>query len=362
MSSSPYNNPRPKKRKRFLRLLLIYVVIAVVGYGLGSYLKYDKNPEACGGCHSMQPQVKTWQVTAHNNVECIKCHKDLSMTTFKFREKTGRYRLPIENDKFMKDEICLQCHNPRRIVTPPGDLVIPHELHMKKGLDCIDCHEEVVHANVNKEVIMARGIDPGEFTLKMAQELASHGNRIPMDKCMECHNGAKAPRDCNTCHTGKQAPASHHRADWDTQHGRAAFKDINSCNQCHEYNIANKKAYDENADPLLNVQREARTNGFCYNCHIRRPVTHTKVYSVDHPERARQFAQGCLACHNKEKEPEKEVAPPTTNVYCGQCHFTLHPSDWKKKHPEKVRADGDTACYSCHAATSCATCHAKERQ
>ncbi|WP_366921846.1 NapC/NirT family cytochrome c [Metallumcola ferriviriculae] len=360
MSSSPYNDAPPKKRRRLLKLLLIYAVIAIVGYGLGSFLKYDKNPEACGGCHAMQPQVKTWQVTAHNNIDCVTCHEDLSMATFKFREGTGRYRLPIENTKFMEDDVCLQCHNPKRIVTPPGDLVIPHTLHMEKGVDCIDCHEAVVHANVNKEV-MTEGLDPGDFTLEMAQELTEHGNRIPMDKCMQCHNGAKAPRDCNVCHTDKQSPPSHDELQWGTGHGREAFKNINSCNECHEYNLAKKQAYDASADPLINVQREARTNGFCYNCHIQRPVTHTKVYSVDHPDKAREFAKGCLACHNKEKEPETEVAPPTTNVYCEQCHFTLHPSNWQIKHPEKVRADGDATCYSCHAATSCASCHSKRK-
>lgn len=358
MNSSPYNDSRPPKRKRWLKLVIIYAVIAVVGYGLGSYLKYDKNPQACGGCHSMQPQVKTWQVTAHNNVDCETCHTDLSMAAFKFREKTGRYRLPIESDKFMKDDVCLQCHNPRRIVTPPGDLVIPHDLHMDKGVDCIDCHEAVVHADVN-EMIVNEGTDPEEFTLKMAQDLTEHGNRVPMDTCMTCHNGAKAPRTCNSCHTNKQAPDTHDSNTWATKHGVDAFEDINSCNQCHEYDIAKKKAYDKNADPLINVQREARTNGFCYNCHIKRPVTHTKIYSVDHADKAKQFAEGCLACHNKEKEPENAVAPPTTNVYCGQCHFTLHPPDWKVEHRVKVKAEGDTKCYTCHAATSCSSCHSR---
>lgn len=363
MMSTPHTRipVRQKRLGRRIKQFLLVACIVVIGYALLFFSNHVKDPDACLGCHVMQPQVKTWQVTAHNRFDCITCHKNVSVATFVFREFTGRYRLPVENKRFIQDQICLDCHSKERIVTPPGDLLIPHGLHMQKGIDCIDCHENVVHANVNDELIVKQGVAPEAITLEMAEKLATFGNRIEMDKCMQCHNGAKAPRECSTCHTDKEAPASHNRENWGTEHGREAFLDITSCNQCHEYNVAKKKAYDETADALVNVQREARTNGFCYNCHIQRPVTHTKVYSVDHPEKARKFSQGCLACHNREKEPKNAVAPPTTSVYCEQCHFILHPSDWERNHPDKVRADGDAQCYQCHAATSCAACHSQKR-
>ncbi|WP_366921840.1 NapC/NirT family cytochrome c [Metallumcola ferriviriculae] len=357
-SKKLYTERRPKKGKG--RLLIIYLVIAVVGFGLGSYLKYSSNPNACSGCHAMKPQVKTWQVTAHNNIKCDACHKNVSLPTFAFRQMTERYKLPLTTDVLVEDETCLGCHNPKRIVTPPGDLVIPHYLHLEKGIDCIDCHDNVTHANVSEKVIAA-GIDPNTFTIDDAAKVATMGNRIPMDKCMECHNGAMATRDCNACHNDKTAPTNHGNETWAIRHGIEAFKNVDGCNACHEYDVAKKGEFQSEDDTLINVRKVARTNAFCYNCHIDRPQSHTKVYSVDHPEKARAFPEGCLACHNKDKE-EQVVSAPTTQVYCEQCHFSLHPADWEPNHKNKVHQDGDAQCYDCHDASSCASCHKQARK
>ncbi|GAW91449.1 cytochrome c3 family protein [Calderihabitans maritimus] len=352
--------PQVPKRRRRITLVLVYLCIAVLGYGLGSYLKYDRNPETCASCHIMKPQVMAWQLTAHSTVPCRQCHQDISLLTYKFRHRTGRYRLPVQVDGFMSDEICLQCHNPKRIVTPPGDLLIPHTLHMTKGIDCIDCHRNVVHANVN-QLIMKQKLNPGDINLEQVKQLTSYGNRIPMDKCMECHNGAKAPRECNVCHSDKQIPDNHRLAQWSTQHGKEAFKNIGECNDCHEYDVSRKANFKPTGDPLTDVRIVARGNAFCANCHLQRPETHRKPYSVYHPQRARQFAQGCLACHNREKGEEVAVKP-TTDIYCSQCHFQVHEENWVLQHRVKVKEEGDQKCYQCHDASSCGSCHRQARK
>lgn len=352
-----YTERHPRFRKG--RLLVIYLFIALVGFSLGSYLKYSNNPNACGGCHAMQPQVQTWQVTAHNNIDCKTCHEDVSVTTFAFRQMTERYTMPLKADVVVKDETCLDCHNPKRIVTPPGDLVIPHYLHLEIGIDCIDCHDNVTHANVSEKVITA-GIDPNAFATEDAMEITAMGNRIPMDKCMQCHNGEMATSSCNACHTDKAAPPNHDAPSWGTKHGLQAFEDVASCNKCHEYDVLKKQNFSPEEDTLLNVRKVARTNAFCYNCHIDRPNSHTKVYSVEHGEKAKAFPEGCLACHNKEKD-ETVIAAPTTPVYCEKCHFTLHPKEWEATHKDEVRSSGDSQCYQCHTATSCSSCHEQAR-
>ncbi len=357
-SKKLYTERRPKLGKG--KLILLYLVIAVVGFSLGSYLKYNNNPNACSGCHAMKPQVKTWQVTAHNNIKCNSCHRNVSIPAFAFRQWTERYKLPLQTDVFIKDETCLGCHNPKRIVTPPGDLLIPHYLHLEIGIDCIDCHDNVTHANVSEKVIAA-GIDPNSFSTDDAVNITAMGNRIPMDKCMQCHNGVMATRECNACHSDKQVPANHDNPSWGQKHGLAAFENVGSCNDCHEYDVIKKENFKPEEDRLLNVRKAARTNAFCYNCHIDRPASHTKVYSLDHPQKARAFPEGCLACHNKAKD-EKVIAAPTTAVYCEQCHFSLHPADWENNHKHEVRREGDSQCYDCHDASSCASCHKQARK
>ncbi len=59
-------------------------------------------------------------------------------------------------------------------------LYVPHAFHREKGVECMECHTEVVH-----------GPNP---PLNLP--------RMPI--CFQCHNGVKAHQDCKKCHEGEK--------------------------------------------------------------------------------------------------------------------------------------------------------------
>ncbi len=60
-------------------------------------------------------------------------------------------------------------------------IVVPHAIHLDKGIGCIDCHQEIVHG-------------PDEL-------MDENGAILPrMEICFACHNDRRAPRDCTLCH------------------------------------------------------------------------------------------------------------------------------------------------------------------
>ncbi len=60
-------------------------------------------------------------------------------------------------------------------------IIIPHAIHLDKGFDCLDCHNEIVHGPID-----------------MKDE---NGVILPRMKiCFQCHNDKRAPRECPLCH------------------------------------------------------------------------------------------------------------------------------------------------------------------
>lgn len=60
-------------------------------------------------------------------------------------------------------------------------IVIPHAIHLDKGYNCLDCHNEIAHGP--------------------AERMDKDGVIKPtMTICFQCHNDKRAPRDCTICH------------------------------------------------------------------------------------------------------------------------------------------------------------------
>lgn len=198
---------------KFLVAMFIVAVIAAILFNYQSFGNKQTKKEAgfCINCHEMRPNYFTWLITSHNNFGCLKCHPDIKVTTFAYKHMRGAFANPIEKKDIIPDSVCTSCHTvANRNVSPPGDIIFPHQLHVVKQIDCVDCHSSVTHLRVsqyiNKEFASKnKEFIPASFDEKQAEKLIIKGNQILMPACMRCHNGDMATDACNACHKNIKA-------------------------------------------------------------------------------------------------------------------------------------------------------------
>ncbi|GAW28532.1 cytochrome c3 family protein [Carboxydocella sp. ULO1] len=191
------------KRLLFILLLALLVALtAAVLFSQGSIDFSQNRREAvlCDNCHEMSPNVITWRLSSHQNIGCLNCHQDITLTTFAYRHWRGFFQTPIQGN-FIPDQTCRQCHSDRRQLTMPANLNVPHALHSSKQVDCIDCHAKIVHRGISKNPLLKQLSFPGEYTEAKLLPLARHlPSRVQMAECKGCHNGAMASNRCSGCH------------------------------------------------------------------------------------------------------------------------------------------------------------------
>jgi len=382
----------PKKRLK----LTFYLGAAFVSILLVTTiaLTITSRNEFCNSCHEMKSYVRAFGQSAHANITCYSCHMDdglvryavhmteapkmpyLHLLDYVYRE-LGRnedgYHKPInegsEVSEKMDAAVCKRCHAiEKRKVTTSRNIIINHEVHEKKHIECPFCHNRTAHDGVS-------GYD-GEKKTRLAQaqtakEAAKEGrlvrteevypNRIEMKYCMqECHTGGKGPRegpkDCTgACHPEKgfeKRPPDHFRQDWRespaqedrAQHTISARDDLDRCKACHEKDCLRKS---------------------CFNCHgMEMPHPYPdKIWTRGKREHADQGLKkpgSCVMCH-----------PGAT--FCTDCHHgkelqkeyteaeaKYDPSiPWLRQHPKAVDEIGAEVCFNCHNPLFCDRCHVR---
>ena len=45
----------------------------------------------------------------------------------------------------MATKQCTQCHSDNRVVTPSPGIIIDHEVHAEKNVNCTICHNRIAH-------------------------------------------------------------------------------------------------------------------------------------------------------------------------------------------------------------------------
>lgn len=314
-----YNLQSNIKRWSIRILLLISLVVAV----LSGVSVVSDSPMFCEVCHTMRPQVMTWQASAHGKISCTTCHVEEGLkNTLKheveivrrvFLETTQLYLLPVVTKYPVRNEICLECHTYVRTVTPLSDIKVPHESHVNVGLNCVDCHSGLVHARVTERNLTIDG-DFERWTPQLgADQMLPENMRMGMNGCISCHSKlGKGPQasQCQACHQKMMTPESHQKAStWLVNHGRQAMQDVTQCDKCHNYvNVDNRKL--TTAD--LDITQYAKNNSFCSNCHVNRPERHPI-----HTQGIGENSISCLVCHNLKEPKTWEKVPP---IYCEKCH------------------------------------------
>lgn len=344
-------------------LTLTLGIIALSATAAIAGIKVTSTPSFCSTCHEMTPEFATWKASAHQKVACVSCHIEPGPVNFlkhkisalnQVRQHIAKsYRLPIEIPHEIKNEVCLQCHSANREASPSGDIKIPHDKHLEKGVTCVTCHKGVAHGQIAEREQTIDG-DFKRWTMPVGRsQLVRKFRTMDMKGCQECHEAEKAPLKCEACHNQIVKPKDHQKTAWEQDHGALARRNIKTCDRCHSTTRAMVRAPAENS-----IAEYARSNTFCQACHVKKPAGHLGEWRESH---AAVFGPDkdltpCQTCHDTKRSRPTELAAKTT---CNQCHTAGHQPNWQLWHPVKVGSGVKVgaACVSCHSRQTCGKCH-----
>lgn len=360
-----------------LKLLIGIVGFLLLGLALSiGALELTNTPQFCQSCHEMRPEYVTWKASSHSQLGCVDCHVEPGVgnllqhkvKSFKqlYLHFSGKINPPIEVAQPIKDEVCERCHTAKRVATPSGDLIIPHEVHKENKVPCVKCHSAVAHANIGsaENGFTANGnwdkwIEPVGRAYMKADFL-----KFSMEECLNCHKQEDAgpkPNDCKACHNKLVKPETHNDPIFRTKHGLLAEQDTTQCNKCHRITISSK---EPRVPVNAVVVSYARKNTFCADCHSNSkapPASHIVSWKRTHALPATNDRIGCLVCHDEGKPTRGSSA---TKTYCYQCHETnIHFNVIVLgQHTKGTPVNGSVEptqypCLNCHAGSNCLRCH-----
>ncbi len=364
-----------------MTLILVFITVFIaLGYvGVES----TSSSKFCSSCHEMKPEFYTWKASSHSEVDCVQCHISPGAENFTkakanglmqvYKKKTNTYVAPIRMPKEIPDSACERCHNINtRNFSVSGDLIIPHDKHKAKDVECIQCHSGTAHGKISdRRMTFQADYDKWDDTVGTVAMSDLKFVKPDMESCMECHRARKVTTECSACHTTGMIPKSHKKEDFKLgTHGEQAATDLQKCNMCHK-DMSTKpiEGYDEESTlkKILNgnqVQPKkknqynyAKENTFCSDCHSKRPASHTKYFVTEHGAQAKKNKERCTACHSIQKQSDS----PINIVACASCHPSSHARSigWRDRHPIEVSPNQKLvrSCYQCHNEAKCGSCH-----
>ncbi|MBI5232515.1 MAG: hypothetical protein HY876_10185 [Coriobacteriales bacterium] len=388
----------PDRRARLILWLLV-VSFAFAGVFAGSQL-VTSTPWFCNDvCHNVHADnAKAWAAGSHANVNCVACHYEPNMNAGSFildrvdklvdipPTIANSFPMPLNGESHMAltvtNEQCEQCHdiNTRR-VSPSRGVLINHQAHVEKGVNCTACHNRVAHPE--------KGFD-----------LTLPGNKkkedwMKMTACFRCHQQPgvtlaagksefSAPGECATCHPKDfpLKPETHDAKNWmklrgdSKAHAKAALGEFDANEEAvAEWEAAEPELAKKQPRVLARIAGvkhvvqvhtvPSKTVNECFTCHEPKYCTNCHGTEIPHPENFREQhskkfkeanAVDCAKCHNK----------TGSAAYDGQsCHLCHHKPEaasrpWRTAHDERARrVDIEKDCYSCHKELFCSTCHVR---
>jgi nitrate/TMAO reductase-like tetraheme cytochrome c subunit len=375
-------SPTNKNRYKLYKYLTVALFMLVIFFSIGAIgVETTSSSKFCSSCHEMQPEFYTWKASSHSEVDCVQCHISPGTENYAkakvnglaqvYKKGTQTYTAPIKMPNEIPDEACEKCHNTNnREFTVSGDIIIPHDKHQKKDIECIQCHVGTAHGKISDRK-MTFQTDYEKWDEKTGAQAMKDLKFVKpdMDTCMDCHKARKVSNECSTCHSSGMEPESHKAKDFKTQtHGDQAKLDLPECNSCHKYmstkplegyekeSVINEYLNDDPAKVKKTHFNYAKENTFCQDCHKKRPASHTGNFFGNHSTLAKQNQENCSACHDL----KMTSTPGENQVNCSSCHPSKHSQkNWKEGHPisvENVKKPSET-CYKCHAEKKCTTCH-----
>lgn len=299
----------PLHRWKFIFFALLFIVVGY--FAFDTSLQATSTRAFCAGCHIMEPENVTHDLTVHAEFKCIDCHIEPGKMEY-YKAKTigaapkawyvtlGDLRNPIYMAKApVSNAVCEKCHSENRDVTPRGDLIVNHQGHISEDILCVSCHSGVAHGK-----IVERGLNYHEdldyWDMENGEHLISDASiRTNMGTCIDCHiryNDGERPWEdkyfslsyppnyesqsfglyetfeimrnqeenlqegqishaCSTCHTEWDIPENHNRKDFVNNHGDDAVEDFASCINCHDQAKWQKDLEQEYMEKILDPSR-----------------------------------------------------------------------------------------------------------
>ena len=391
----PFSGLKKKLFSMNRKQLLLLGLGAVLGLSLftGVALKVTSTPQFCSSCHEMAPEFSTWHASSHSKIACVTCHIEpgaVSLVKHKisslnqlYLHLTGKVPETIVMPDPIKNEVCEQCHSTVRKVTSSGDIIIPHDKHLKQGIACVACHAGVAHGFVAERGLNDKKDQSTWDNTKAEKVMSFDDTKLGMEVCLNCHEqvnagkkpwlenqgqgqtekqrteeqgqlkevaanatgklsesakpsteantgGLHPPMNCSACHSASMTPDSHKKGEWKSTHGITASQDVRYCASCHSRQKERALLTEK-----TKVEDYARSNSFCAECHAKRPAGHLdgkEQWLPAHPLIIRDKGPtNCLTCHDIDKVTQKPQSPltqlpgqalPSPNqVYCNQCHW-----------------------------------------
>ncbi len=235
---------------------------------------------------------------------------------------------------------CVQCHSQFEDSPASATQSMDHDVHIKAGLSCVDCH----------------GGDPNATDADAAKDPKKGFIGKPARKdipqfCARCHADVSYMRKYNP-----NLPVDQHLKYLASEHGKKNLTgdpNVAVCTSCHgAHGIRSKK------DPLSPVY-PTNIPGTCSVCHSDRkvvgsygiPVTQHWEYTQSvHGQallvRGDRGAPHCASCHGS----HEAAKPGTTAVgnVCAQCHSMTRDLFAKSPHKKAHEELGLPECEVCH--------------
>ncbi len=346
------------------RILLLAVFFLVLVFGFNA-TPASVQTAFCVSCHEMKPEFATFKASAHSDFTCTVCHTDYTVGQVLLRNKKKvlnevvahfkkSYILPIEAKNKIPNSVCESCHSQSRTLTPRGDLNlsnVKHFEHVSKGITCVTCHPGIAHGTIaERQATIGTDFNSWDEN-KGLQNMQWQYVTIGMSQCLDCHKTMSVSQDCATCHIKIVLPASHKTPTWVKEgiHGQEAYKNIDNCKKCHS------KTQTFNSLQLNDpIAEYARTNTFCFSCHLKKPEAHNQDWGWKHGSKALENTKYCLVCHQQGAAQKNANA---NQITCLTCHNNKHriPSVHPVPIPQGTRPAG--SCYTCHSPNKCSVCH-----
>ncbi len=315
------------------------------------------------------------------------------------------------DDLFPPATACAECHNgtdvkpvvwqrPRR-PAPQRLLAFTHGPHFAKtdaaGRACTACH-----AGNNSTTYM--NIRPAR--VESCQTCHTHratGHYAPDNKCSTCHVPLTAASGMTVADLSRlPKPATHHQANFASQHGSAGIA-IAQCATCHARESCARCHVDARTQPLIGqLASDSRIAQLVRGKVAEYPVpdSHRKADFVEtHGPQANAGAATCATCHarsscatchigragaktiarlasgsastpgvqlvrltgRREGLVRMRLAPVASRADTGRFLVRPHPADFVENHRFSAASSRQT-CQGCHAQRFCSDCHAGDNR
>lgn len=276
----------------------------------------------CAACHKIHGGAEKL-LAAEPKALCRNCHTSVS-------KREGYTHAPV------KQEMCLDCHNPH------GEGP-PHIVRRDIVETCVKCHNVASESALKKH---------GGFNVSGKNCVSCHdphsensaGKLIPANvhppfktgRCATCHQGAgaadplalkKESKDlCTMCHGDKAAEFSEAKVPhFPVKEGL--------CAACHNPHVSKRKLLVKD-----------RLDVLCVACHAKVDNQLSGMY--EHPPVA---AGECANCHKPHGGDKEKLLKEEPDGLCKKCHQDVkfsHPMVEQKKNPDFGPI---VRCYTCHA-------------